>query len=604
MKKCVLIFGSLLLLCFTGNLFAQNKTLGVGASSPNPNAVLHAESPTNNQGFLMPRMTTAQRTASAFQEILNLTDIGLMVYDTDLMEVYTWEGSAWGSGSEIPLPYADTLFSAPDNSNLLRLVYAGSGVENVGVAHFENLNANSGFSAIFGRTNSATNGVADFIVNNPANNNDAISVTTNGVGTAGRFRTNNTRSTTPTLWVESNSDSAASAPVYGLNTGTGDAAAVFRINNAASTMSALFAESNGSGPSVFAYQLGLGRAGQFQISNTSNSNAAVRAFTSGTGYSGFYTINNASSSSPGLYSTTNGTGAAVFGQNTGTGNGFAGLFSVTQASNTFPAIQASSAGTGSGVRVMQSAGTGAGIDVYMQNASSSATGITIDQQGLGSSSTFIINNISNTNAAILGSTAGTGAAIQGQTSTGFTAIYGRREGATNGNAGLFEIVDAGNTYPALQVNTVGAGGFAINAKHTGSSGDAIYGEHQGAGGSAGNFRISNGSNTASTLFAATNSGAGTAIGASNESNGVAFAIWAGGVKVTTHTVTTTSITTRAAAYQITSGGTVFTLDFGPTPGEVYLVYNETGAAITVAGVAIPNGEGRTIVNFGGAFRGF
>ena len=40
---------------------AQNKTLGVGTATPNPNAALDVVSPTNNQGLLVPRLTTAQR---------------------------------------------------------------------------------------------------------------------------------------------------------------------------------------------------------------------------------------------------------------------------------------------------------------------------------------------------------------------------------------------------------------------------------------------------------------------------------------------------------------------------------------------------------------
>jgi hypothetical protein len=36
----------------TTYLFAQNKTLGVGTASPNPNAALHVESPTNNASTL------------------------------------------------------------------------------------------------------------------------------------------------------------------------------------------------------------------------------------------------------------------------------------------------------------------------------------------------------------------------------------------------------------------------------------------------------------------------------------------------------------------------------------------------------------------------
>lgn len=326
MKKHVL-FG-FLLLAGGASVLAQNKTMGVGVATPNPNAVLHIESPTGNQGFILPRLTTAQRTAPGFTGVLGAADNGLMVYDIDLSSVFIWDGKAWG-GPQLNLPYADTLTSAPNGSNLLGLVYAGSTTGNVGVARFENLNPNS---------------------------------------------------SAPALWVQTNSNQPLSTPIYGLNTGTGDPAGVFRVSNAASAVSALYGEHNGSGPAIFGNQSGMGRAGQFQITNASNPENALRAVTT--------------------------------------------------------------------------------------------------------------------------------------------------------------------------------------------------------------------------------SGSGTALGLVNSGNGNAFTIFSGGVKVSTFNVTSASITTRAAAYRITAGGDAFTFDFGPTDGEVYMVYNDTASLINVQSVLINPGEGKTIVNFGGAFKGF
>ena len=584
MKKFVLLAGFFLFISCYGDLFAQNKTLGVGVVTPNPNAALHVESPTGNQGFIMPRLTTTQRLAMS--SLLKDVDYGIMLYDTNLKTIFIWDGISWKStaqvagGPKLIYPYVDTVKISPGvNANLLRLIYTGSAVENVGVAHFENLNPNSGFATIFGRTNSATKGVADFVVNNPANNNDGISVSTNGLGTAGRFTTSNTLSRTPTLWVETNSDSTLSAAIYGLNTGKGDPAGVFRINNTLSNASALFAETNGGGPSVFGNQIGLGRAGQFQIGNASNTNAAVRSFTSGTGYAGFFTINNPANTSAGIFSTTNGSGAAVSGQNIGTGNGFGGLFNITQATNTFPAIQASSVGTGPGVRVFQDVGTGAGMDIFMRNISSTAPGFAVDQQGLGNGGNFNIINASSSGTSLFSSTTGTGSAAN------FTI-----NNTTSNAAGLS--------------STTNGSGSAIRATHTGTLGDVIYAERQGTGsGSAGNFRISNAGNTASAVFGVTNVAGGTAVGALNETNGVALAIFGGGIKVSTNTlVTGTSITTRAAAYLITGGGP-YTFAFIVTEGEVFYIYNNIAVGtVDVAGAIIPANSGKTCIFLGGALR--
>src|SRR5688572_28392172 len=94
MKNNFLLF-TLLLVGSVGAV-AQNKTLGVGTATPNPNAVLHLESPTNHQGLLIPRMTTAQRTAPSFTSALSITDTGLFLFDTDVMGVFVWEGTQWG----------------------------------------------------------------------------------------------------------------------------------------------------------------------------------------------------------------------------------------------------------------------------------------------------------------------------------------------------------------------------------------------------------------------------------------------------------------------------------------------------------------------------
>ncbi|MEO5599289.1 MAG: hypothetical protein ABIR06_00035 [Cyclobacteriaceae bacterium] len=642
MKKLVLLVGLFLLICCLSDVIAQNKTLGVGVTTPNPNAVLHVESPTGNQGFILPRLSTAQRTATSFTSVLKDSDEGLLVYDTNLNTIYIWNGIMWKStaqvagGPKLLLPYADTIMaSAPDNTSLLNIIYAASASQNVSVAKFQNMNgANAGaalhvstngvvgaqatasaailgetstaFSAITGRaTGGVSNGIAGvsasadpgsyavlgsnsgggpagvFTQTLTTNATTALQATTSGIGGAGKFQVNNVASTGPALWAETNSNQPLSAALYGLNTGTGDVAASFKINNAANTFAAAFAETNGAGPAFFGNQLGTGRGGQFQIGNATNNNAAVRAFTSGTGNSGFYTINNTESASAGVFSTTNGRGAAIHGQNIGTANGFGGLFEITQATNTFPAIQATTVGSGSGVRVFQDLGTGAGIDVFMRNVNTTAPAFLADQQGLGNAANFSINNASNIQSSVIGYTNG------------------------QGDAGFFHINNASSTNAAVKAraSNTGGGAGAFEIFNATNARDAIYSETQGTG-SAGNFRVSNGSNNASSLFGVTIAAGGTGIGASNEGNGVALAVWSGGMKITTEVVTNAIIANRAMAYQITSGGTVFTFSFAPSNGEIFMVYNETGAAITVAGVAINNNEGKTIINFGGSFRGF
>lgn len=90
LKLCLFGFGFILYI----HSNAQNS-VGIGTASPNPNAVLELVSPGNNQGILVPRLTTAQRTATAFLNALSENDSGLLVYDNELDQFFSWNGSAW-----------------------------------------------------------------------------------------------------------------------------------------------------------------------------------------------------------------------------------------------------------------------------------------------------------------------------------------------------------------------------------------------------------------------------------------------------------------------------------------------------------------------------
>ncbi len=79
---------TLLFSSFLGLAFAQ---VGIGTITPNTHAVLELKSPDNNQGFLVPRLTTAQRTALS----LSAQENGMLVYDSDENRFYYWLSSQW-----------------------------------------------------------------------------------------------------------------------------------------------------------------------------------------------------------------------------------------------------------------------------------------------------------------------------------------------------------------------------------------------------------------------------------------------------------------------------------------------------------------------------
>ncbi|MBX2897846.1 MAG: tail fiber domain-containing protein [Cyclobacteriaceae bacterium] len=83
------------LLCLAFLYVKGQNSVGIGVTNPNKNAVLELVSPTNNQGLLVPKLTTLQRTDAAFVNGLTATDKGLLVFDSDVNKFYYWGGASW-----------------------------------------------------------------------------------------------------------------------------------------------------------------------------------------------------------------------------------------------------------------------------------------------------------------------------------------------------------------------------------------------------------------------------------------------------------------------------------------------------------------------------
>ncbi|XOV94526.1 MAG: hypothetical protein ACFHWX_07435 [Bacteroidota bacterium] len=82
-----------ILLVMGSMLYAQEGSVGIGTQTPNEKAVLHLVAPNNDQGFLVPKLTTAQRTSFASQ--LTPNENGMMIYDSDLNQFYFWLSDHW-----------------------------------------------------------------------------------------------------------------------------------------------------------------------------------------------------------------------------------------------------------------------------------------------------------------------------------------------------------------------------------------------------------------------------------------------------------------------------------------------------------------------------
>ncbi len=417
-------------LVFVG-FIVNAQSFGVGTASPNPKAALDVVS--INQGFLAPRLTTAQRTAMS----LAAADKGMLVFDTDLNTLYIWGGSAWGI----------TL----------------------------NGFSNSSAGAISG-TSIGTGQAGVFVVNNPSHVLPGLQSTTNGLGYAGQFSINNAANGNAALFVSSNGTGSA---IYSSTIGTG-AAGSFVVSNPSSVAYALVASHNGTGASFTAQATGTGGASYF-LNGASSANPAVNATTNGTGNAGFFKINNAASGSQALSVLTIGTGNAGYFLKQGTGSastiyaqneadGVAGDFRINNAASNQTAIYGTTNGIGS-----------AGF-LNIANASSSASALYATTNGTGIAGFLNITNASSNAPALYAQTNGAGNAIFGWT-TGTSGagnfvinnaanIYSAVAGTTNGVgiAGDFRITNSSSGNTALYATTNGTGNtFMIN--HTGASGN-------------------------------------------------------------------------------------------------------------------------------------
>lgn len=138
MKKIYLIIATVLL---AGVATAQSN-LGVGTATPDASAKLDVTS--TNQGILVPRMTTAARTAIAAPAK------GLMVYDSTVKAFYYHDGTTWGAvggagdsgptlmvrasaNTSITVPYGNSTVSFSSNPVIANCF--GNIITNIGSAY-------------------------------------------------------------------------------------------------------------------------------------------------------------------------------------------------------------------------------------------------------------------------------------------------------------------------------------------------------------------------------------------------------------------------------------------------------------------------------------
>ncbi|MGQ9820061.1 MAG: hypothetical protein ACUVQ1_09110, partial [Candidatus Kapaibacteriales bacterium] len=68
-------------------LFSQTQNVGIGTTTPDNSAILDLVA--TDRGFLIPRLTTAQRNA------ISSPAVGLLIYNTDNSRFEYWDGTQW-----------------------------------------------------------------------------------------------------------------------------------------------------------------------------------------------------------------------------------------------------------------------------------------------------------------------------------------------------------------------------------------------------------------------------------------------------------------------------------------------------------------------------
>ena len=342
MKKFTLLF-TVLFAAVAIN--AQNVAINNDGSSAEASAMLDVKSTT--KGFMMPRLTSAQRTSIASPAL------GLLVFDTDTKTIWAHDGSSWKnlytSGGGLILPFSQTVNTATSAFQITNqgtgAAIEGSSAAQFGIGMTAKTTGEGGWG-LFAFSNGAgsqsirsysDNGTAFHGENNnPANTNTLMNLLNKGAGITSRFQLTNTNSTAANVLIAGNH--------------LGNQLKIYQTN-VSNSEAAVSIENSGTGTGIEA---------------TSTTGAAVIG-TSNTGYG----VKGVTNTATGF--------AGVFGQNTGTAG--SGVVGSSHAPNTQGVYGSSQNGIavralGDNYRAVQATSNG-GTALY----GSSTTGYALETNG-------------------------------------------------------------------------------------------------------------------------------------------------------------------------------------------------------------------------------
>ena len=314
MKKLTLLF-TIFFSAFYAN--AQNVAINNDGTSAASSAMLDVKSTT--KGFMMPRLTSAQRGAIASPAL------GLLVFDTDTKTIWTYDGNSWKnlytSGGGLTLPFSQSVNTA---NAALQVTNQGTGaaIEGSSTAQFgigmTAKTTGEGGWGLFAFSNGAgaqsirsyaDNGTAFHGENNnPANTNILMNLLNKGAAKTGSFQLSNTNSTSPNVQIAGN-HLAEQLKIY--QTNAANASAAVSIENSG-TGTGLEATSTTGDGVVGTSNTGYGIKG---VTNTALGKAGVHGQNNGTAGSGVVGVSNAANTQGVYGSSTNGIAVRALSDN-------------------------------------------------------------------------------------------------------------------------------------------------------------------------------------------------------------------------------------------------------------------------------------------------
>ncbi|SDL46441.1 hypothetical protein [Siphonobacter aquaeclarae] len=461
MKKLVL---QVTLGLLVANHLSQTAEAQVGIGTPTPDASAQLDVKSTTKGALVPRQTTAQRTA-----IANPAD-GLLVYDTDTKGFWYFKtGTGWTqiNNATFSLPYTG---SGNNAGPLFSITNQGAGTALEGIV------TGTGTAGHFKNTNTANEDGNVLTVETVGLGN----IPDNTKGNAASFKVNHNNSVAAAVRSEVNTifGNFGAAAIFGISSGTGGFAGLFHASNTSGNGPALVSINDGNGNAITANaskdgngvetnidgggnalyawvpSFATGRAGRFEIFNEDNENDVITVKTVGNGTAGNFLVDRKTGTSPAVKGEVNsqfanfGT-AGVMGVSSGTG-GYAGLFYSSNAAGNGPGIVVLTEGNGNGITA-NAGGNGDGVEASVDGNGNAISGF-IPNFGVGKAGRFANFNASNGQPVVHVTTVGTG-----------TALLANHTGPS-GNLAIFQ---SGGSNVA-RINKAGRGFFDGGTQNSGA----------------------------------------------------------------------------------------------------------------------------------------